>query len=213
MKRPLSIIKVGIFCGVLLFLTSCIGKKTYDSKVVNQEVEKLSCLVVMPTRNPIATTKNMKYVDAETLEKGADFLDSLIADELNVSEVSRIIGPSHIETLVAEVAGGNLGMMRAVGKKVNCGTVLYVTVQRFKQRLGGEYAVDSPASAAFEMRLIDIDSGTALWTGTFNETQESLLNNLFSFDKAQSRGFKWITVEELVQQGVHERLAECPYLF
>ncbi len=213
MKRALSITYIGIFCGAILILTSCSGKKTNETKMVRQEVEKLSCLVVMPTRNPVSTTKNMKYADAETLEKGADFLDSVITEALNGSEVERIIGPSQVETLLAEVAGGNLGMMRAVGAKVNCDTVLYTTVQRFKQRMGGEYAVDSPASAAFEMRLIDANSGTALWTGTFNETQESLLNNLFSFDKAQSRGFKWITVEELVRQGAHERLAECPYLF
>ena len=62
------------------------------------------------------------------------------------------------------------------------------------------------------MELVRVDDGKVIWNGSFDETQESLLSNLLSFGKAQSRGFKWVTVEELVRQGVHERFAECPYM-
>ena len=51
-----------------------------------------------------------------------------------------------------------------------------------------------------------------LWTADFRETQESLLDNILTYNKAQSRGFKWVTVEQLVEQGVKDRLATCPYL-
>jgi len=46
----------------------------------------------------------------------------------------------------------------------------------------------------------------------FKETQQSLMSNLMTFGKAENRGFKWITVEELVRQGIHEKIEECPYL-
>jgi hypothetical protein len=62
------------------------------------------------------------------------------------------------------------------------------------------------------MALIHSHTGAVLWTGDFRETQESFLSNIFSFTKMQSRGFKWITVEQLVEQGIKERLATCPYL-
>ena len=62
------------------------------------------------------------------------------------------------------------------------------------------------------MNLYDTRTKAVIWVADFNETQESLMDNLLSFGKAQSRGFKWITVEELVSQGIRERLADLPYL-
>ncbi len=213
MNRSISIYSITLVCCLVLVLASCSGKRAGHENTVDTEVEKLNCLVVMPTRTTVATTKDMKYANAEALEKGAGFLDSIIADELNGSQVSRIIAAEQVAGMPTEVSGGNLGMLKAIGGKLNCNAIFVPTVQRYKQRVGGEYAVDSPASAAFEMRLIDVNSGSVFWAATFSETQESLLNNLFSFDKAKSRGFKWITVEELVRQGVQERLSQCPYLF
>ncbi|BCL61137.1 hypothetical protein DGMP_18300 [Desulfomarina profundi] len=62
------------------------------------------------------------------------------------------------------------------------------------------------------MVLRHVKTGAVLWSADFKETQESLLSNILSFNKAQSRGFKWISVEELLEQGIRERLAQCPYL-
>ena len=62
------------------------------------------------------------------------------------------------------------------------------------------------------MRLVNTRDGGVLWQSMFKETQQSLMSNLMSFDKAESRGFKWITVEELVRQGINEKIEECPYL-
>ncbi len=211
MKRALSFRYIGVICCLSLFLLSCSGKKAVEIASSNNEVKKLSCLAVMPVRTTVSTTENMKFDDAQILEKGADYLDVVILEELNHTNVARIVTPSQLEDLLQEVPGGNIGLLKEVGKRVNCNAVLYTTIQRFEQRKGGDYAVDSPASAGFEMRLVDVQNGTVLWSGNFNETQESLFNNIFSFNKAQNRGFKWITVEDLVRQGVHERIADCPY--
>ncbi len=43
-------------------------------------------------------------------------------------------------------------------------------------------------------------------------TRGNVLSNILTFNKAQSRGFKWITVENLLTHGLHDRLAGCPYL-
>ncbi len=213
MKRSISVFYIAILYCFVLVLASCSGKQVGHENKMDKVVENLTCLVVMPTRTTVATTRDMKYANAEVLEKGASFIDSVIADELNGSQVSRIIAAEQIAGMPTEVSGGNMGMLKAIGGKLNCNAILVTTVQHFKQRVGGEYAVDSPASVAFEMRLVDVNTGSVFWSSTFSETQESLLNNLFTFSKAQSRGFKWITVEELVRQGVHERLSQCPYLF
>jgi hypothetical protein len=90
--------------------------------------------------------------------------------------------------------------------------VLLTTVRRYQQREGTEYAADSPASVNFSMALRRTDNGNVLWSTEYREKQQSFLSNIFSFTKAKDRGFKWVSVEQLMTQGIKERLAQCPYL-
>lgn len=212
MKTLLSGITISIVCWLAFCLAACSGKQGADP-VFEKNIDPLACVVVLPTKTPVATTQNIAYGDAEQLQKGATYLDLLIGEELNNSQVPRIISAAQVEGLPTEVTGGNLGMLKRVGQELNCNAVMVSSIQRFRQRNGGEYAVDSPASAAFEMRIVDVTNGSVIWSTNFSETQQSLLSNLFSFNKAQSRGFKWITVEELMRQGVHEKISASPYLF
>jgi len=114
--------------------------------------------------------------------------------------------------LVSDAAGDRLSQMKAIGAKLNSNAILEVTLTRFHERDGSELAVNRPASAAFALVLTHVESGKVLWDASFDETQEALSSNLLALGKAKNRGFKWITVEELVRQGLKERLAECPYL-
>ncbi len=167
---------------------------------------------MLPTATPVDTDKKMGYAEAENLQKGAVFMDKVIADELRDYPGSRLLNAAQVEGLSTEITGSRMDMIKKIGKKLKCDAILLSTITRFQQRQGGEYAANYPASAAFTMELVNVQDGRVLWRGNFDETQESLLSNLLSFGKAQSRGFKWITVEELVRQGIHERLSSCPYI-
>ena len=80
------------------------------------------------------------------------------------------------------------------------------------ERDGGDYSVNQPASVSFKYQLIHVPTGTTLCLGVFDETQQTLLSNLFSFSKASSRGFKWVKAEQLAREGLHEKLNDCRYL-
>lgn len=145
------------------------------------------------------------------LVAGAGYLYERLQTDLQKLEVTELIEVSELGDQISEVIGGKLGAVKDIGRKARCGAVLVSTMSKFRQRQGGALAVDLPASAAFELQLLEAHSGKTLWFSSFNETQASLMSNLFSFGKAQRRGFKWITVEELVAQGVSEKVEECPY--
>ena len=55
-------------------------------------------------------------------------------------------------------------------------------------------------------------SGQVLCRGRFDETQESVMENLFNFSSARKRGFTWVTAEEMLREGLQNKLSECPYL-
>jgi hypothetical protein len=179
---------------------------------VQPPIEPLACIVVLPAGTSVGNDDTIKFDDARELEKGAGLASAIMTRELSGNPKVRVLTPSQVSALVSEVSGGISGTIATLGKKLNCDGVLTTTVSRFKQREGGEYSSESPASATFSMVLRHVPSGTILWSADFKETQESFLSNILSFNKAQSRGFKWINVEDLLQHGIKERLADCPYL-
>jgi len=211
-SSPGFVLKVCLFCCTVLLLSSCADQQGGTGKDLDKDVKKITCLIVLPTETPVDRERKMSFAEANTLQKGALFIDGVIAEELKNFKGARLLNASQVEGFTKEISGNRLGMIKSIGRELKCDMILMAMVNRFHQREGGEYAADNPASAAFTLELVRVDDGQVMWKGTFDETQESLLSNLLSFGKAQSRGFKWVSVEELVRQGVHERLSTCPYL-
>ena len=201
-------ISLAVLSVVLLF--GCAEKRIAEHP--DDEIAPLTCVIVLPTKVPYEhTTTSTK--DREELRSGALFLHNTLQQELRNSQVARIIDPAQLHNQAYDISGGTYNVLREIGKQERCEAALLSTLSRFSRRQGGDYAVDEPASAAFELKLIDTQTGRNLWMSSFNETHVSLMSNLLSFNKARSRGFKWITVEELAVQGVREKLRKCPYLY
>ena len=199
-------------CLIILTLTSCSSKNGGSSQDVQAPVQPLSCIAVIPAVTSVDKDDTVRYEEARLLEKGASYATTVLVDELSGNAKVRLINSAMMSDAVREVSGGVSGTIKALGEKVNCEGVLITTVRRFVQRDGTELAVDTPASADFKMVLRHAPTGAMLWSADFQETQEPLLSNIFSYSKAQKRGFHWVTAEELLQQGLTQRLAECPYL-
>lgn len=209
-----KIISLGLLCGcVVLLFSSCSSKPdNAGDRQVQAPVESLSCIAVLPARTSVNQDKTIVYSEAQSLEQGATYATGLMKDKLKGNPKVRLLTPTQVAALVPEISGGVSGTVAALGQKLHCDGVLLTTVRRFTQREGTEYSADSPAAVDFNMVLRDSGNGNVLWSADFREKQESFLSNIFSFSKAKSRGFQWITVEELMEQGIKERLDECPYL-
>ena len=206
-----NLMMVLLSCCLVVTLASCSSKPIADDEQ-RQIVEGIDRIAVLPVQIPVGEGKDRPTVEEEQLHAGARHAYSILQQELGGNEKIRMVSPSMLDNLKTGVQGGFGGTIAGIGEQLDCDAVLLVTMKRFTQRQGGEMAVDAPASASFSMNLYETKTRSIIWVADFNETQESLLENIFSFGKARSRGFKWITVEDLVEQGMKERLAELPYL-
>lgn len=207
----INTIKIYIILCLLVFcLSSCSTKS--GGKEVQVPIQPLSCIAVIPAVTSVDKDDTISYEDALLLEKGAAHATSFMADKLSGNSKVRLINSAQMSHAVKEVSGGLSGTIAALGEKVNCEGVLITTLRRYVQRDGTELAVDAPASADFKMVLRHAPTGTMLWSADFQETQEPFLSNIFSYNKMQKRGFHWVTAEELLEQGLEQRLDECPYL-
>jgi PBP1b-binding outer membrane lipoprotein LpoB len=208
-RKITSILIVAFFCSV--FFSACAGMRGEQTEEKTATLQPLTGIVVMPT---VMAEKAMGPVrkGGATLESVKGFVDGLIAADLGENNKVHIVTEGQLDALLTDAAGGRLAQMKALGAKLDSNAVLEVTVTRFHERDGSDLSVNSPASAAFEMVLTQVDTGMVLWAASFDETQEALSSNLLTLGKVKNRGFKWITVEDLVRQGLKERLADCPYL-
>jgi len=194
-----------IMCGCLVsLLASCATQQVATDSPRPQVVAPVSCIAVLPTRMGADEDISRLGGNADNVRRGAEYADTVMAQELAGQPKVRMVSGERLGSLGATLTDA--------AASTGCEAVMVASVYKFRQRAGSTMAADEPASASFDIRIYDAVTKNVLWAADFAETQESLLSNIFSFGKAQSRGFQWITVEELLGQGMKERLSQCPYL-
>lgn len=190
-------------------LTSCGTKQVPPTDEERLEARsQVPCIVVLPVMADLKSDDSMTYAQAAKLEKGASFLDHIVAEAFVGYDNVRLLSQRQLTSLLPESDAAQSALFTKIGSELKCNAVLVTSLSRFEQRVGGEYGADSPASAAFSMKLYDTRDGSLIWSTMFNQTQESLLSNILS---AHQYGLKWLTVEELVTLGVAEKIKQCPY--
>jgi len=97
------------------------------------------------------------------------------------------------------------------GRVLKADWVLSGYIFRFRERVGGKYSVDLPASVAFDMHLIRVADGRLLWNEHFDETQRPLSENLFQLGSFLQRKARWITANEMAVSGLKDILKTFPF--
>ena len=101
--------------------------------------------------------------------------------------------------------------VQATGNKLKADAVLVGFVYRFAQRVGGPYAADRPASAAFDLNLIRVSDGAVIWKNSFDETQQAFSENILAASHYMDRGLRWFTVQEWGDIGLGQLLERLPW--
>lgn len=192
----------------LILLSGCTTRQPGTPERIGDAGHPLTCIAVMPV---VAAAESQEADLKESLLRGAEVMDELLAQELARQSNVRFVSADHISGL--QLTGGETGleMARLVAGSVDCNGVLETRLRRYSERIGGKYTAKDPAAVAFDMKLTGVDTGTVLWTATFDEVQKSVLENLYEWGKAKSRGFTWITARELLLEGIREKFAASPY--
>ncbi len=209
MNRAMNISVFSLVLLIAFLITGCSGKRqvSYHEK----SRDELSCIAVIPSQTPVNWNDSISYEQARELEKGAALVDAVLKERLAGSKFFRFVEEDQLDHAMKRKGKERLASLRSVAKTISCNAILSVTVNRYRQRVGGSYSVDVAASAALELELISTFNGRRLCNESFDETQEPLLSNLLSMKKASRRGFKWVKVEELTRNGINELLTKCPY--
>ena len=94
----------------------------------------------------------------------------------------------------------------ALGRNVAADGIIYGTVSRYRQRVGFNYAAQSPAAVAFTLHFIDENSKQVVWTANFAREQKSLSENILDLPNFVSHGARWVRAEDIASEGVDAAL-------
>ncbi len=120
-----------------------------------------------------------------------------IVAESEVREAALNLPPSSAEERI-----------KRVGERVYADAVMVGRVQRYRERVGEEWGARSPASVAFILDLVDVRRGDIVWTARFDETQKSLSESLFSLGNIGERGVRWLSADQLAQDGIKKAVGQ-----
>lgn len=174
-----------------------------------EELVPISSIGVLPAQ--IVTRQPSDDAALEKLETGADTLNALLTDYFqNYKDVS-LISQSKLEGLSSANSGKPLYLAREAGQQLHYDAVLITSVERYRERDGSDYAIITPASVTFSLRLLAVESGQVIWSSDFDQEQQAFLENILK-SRSTGSGFRWLTVEELTSAGLTKKLDSSPYL-
>ena len=135
----------------------------------------------------------------------------MLREVLGARPEVRFVSAQQVNAATGGEGVGDLDGAKKVAGKISCNVLMETTLSRYADRVGGQYGVKEPAAVTFDYRLYEVGEGKVLCRGRFDEKQESVMDNLLSFNKASNRGFSWITAEQLLREGLKAKLGQCAY--
>ncbi len=97
-----------------------------------------------------------------------------------------------------------------LGEEYNADAVLAGYIYRFRDRKGSRFSVETPASVAFVLHIISVSGQRIVWTGSFDETQQSLFENLLQIKTFIKRKASWITAEQMADDALTDLIKALP---
>lgn len=150
-------------------------------------------------------------------DSASPFLTSELISQLEKIDGYTIISADGVQDMIAGMMSDNdksadrfLKFYVQAGQRAEVDAVVVGHIFRFRERQGNRASVESPASVAFDLHLIDVASGRMLWSSGFDETQKPLTDNILEIGTFIKRGGGWATAEELSSSGLESLLQRFP---
>jgi len=218
-----TLVRIGIITLILL-LSACKSDVVIpEPPAAKSSIEKLLILPFKDLSSLYGKNVNVRcplcgnvFSTGDVEIFAVDLLTNRLISIIESRKDFEIIPPGQAQGAMSVLLSGNekalseRDILVKIGRALYADAVLVGHVYRFKDRVGMRYSVDSPASVAFDIHLIDVSKGSMLWVGHFDETQRSLDENLFQIGTFLKRKASWITAEEMAVSGLEDVLQTFP---
>ena len=219
----LKILPIMILC--IILLSGC-KSHVVAPEAMPSELFGIKKLLILPFKDLSALYGENASVRCELcgkvfntgrVEEGAgDLLTERLIALITSQTGFELIPTGHAQGVQSGLLAGKniemseLDLVIETGRNLGADGVLVGHLYRFMERVGNRLSVDSPAAVSFDVDFIRVADGVVIWSGSFDETQRALSENLFSLGIFLQRKGGWITAEELAVSGLENIVKKLP---
>lgn len=141
---------------------------------------------------------------ATTVDGDPDALGTLFANRLGaaLAGVGAAVVDADATAAAAELAaldGSDPVRAAQIGRRVGANVVVIGAITRWVDRVGTAWAIESPASVAYQVAAVRTADAVVVVIDRFDYTQRALMENLLELPKfLQARG-RWLTRDEIAE--------------
>src|SRR5689334_15603516 len=176
--------------GFLLFLAGCsFGSGNLETNhQTDIEARRIRRLAILPASSVAAEQRGKPPFaqasppDVKSSEQEApETLARLLYSTMAGLPGWQVVSDNEVREIARNLpAESERARVRSLGEMVYADGVITGHVLRYRERVGNELGVKSPASVAFALELVDVRRGDVIWSARFDETQRSLSENVFA---------------------------------
>lgn len=221
--KPLQLYNVllGVFLLISIVILSACSADTLI-KEASPNLSGIKTILILPFKDMAAVfgegvngrcpVCGKVFTTGEVAEEAADILTENLFILLKDRKDFELIPSSQAQGVMSRLLAGSKkewqerDLQLEIARELNADAFFVGYIYRFRERVGGEYSVDLPASVAFDIHLIRTVDGRILWSGHLDETQRPLSDNLFGLKLFFRRKAKWITAKEMAISGLEDML-------
>jgi TolB-like protein len=206
------------FGAIFLFISACstfLPATLQSKRSTDLDARKIRRIAVLlpnglsPEAKSPAVYTSTSSERKPSVEELSELLDRLVYSTMASMPNWQIVSEREVKDVAQSVApGGDTARLRKIGEMVYADAVIVGRMQRYRERVGDEWGAKSPASVAFVLDLIDVRRGDVIWSARFDETQKPLSENIFALWDISQRGIRWLSAEQLTQEGVKKAVGE-----
>jgi hypothetical protein len=207
------------FGAIFLFISACstfLPATLQSKRSTDLDARKIRRIAVLlpngmtpEAKSPAVYTSTPSSERKPSEEELSELLDRLVYSTMASMPNWQIVSEREVRDVAQSVPpGGDNTRLRKIGEMVYADAVIVGRMQRYRERIGDEWGAKSPASVAFVLDLIDVRRGDVIWTARFDETQKPLSENIFALWDISQRGIRWLSAEQLTQEGVKKAVGE-----
>ena len=222
-----TILKAGraIFCiWGFLFLISCVApQKDFPPE---KTLEGIETIQVIPFQNLYTLYGDKAHIDCgifnrrhligEVPEGTAEFMTEHLINLLMSDRSYRFIFPDQTDVMPTHLEADQncvasmAELVATTGAAIDVDAILMGYLFHFKERVGTSYSVESPASVSFSLFMVRVTDGRIVWRGIFEETQQSLSENILKIGTFIKRKARWVTAREMAAEGLETLISTFP---
>jgi hypothetical protein len=159
---------------------------------------------------PIVETPDKS--DNVVAEGAGEAISAELFSEMSLLGGWEVVPDSDVEQAMQKLPPSTAGNLEdnalALGRQVSADAVIYGTVERYRERVGVDYAAASPAAVTFTLHMIDMKSRQVVWTAKFTKAQKALSENILNLYNFLQYSGRWVRAHEIANEGVKEAVAD-----